>query len=194
MFKVLILQHLYNLSDDETEYQIRDRLSFSRFLGLKPEQSVPDAKTIWLFREQLVKLDLIQELFIDFDVHLTQAGFMARKGQIIDLSFVEVPKQRNNKAENDQIKVGIIPGRFTDNDAVKSQKDYDARWSKKNNQSYYSYKNHISIDKRPRAVDEMKTVGDWQIDTVIGKNHKDAIATIVDKKSRFQTAALVSSK
>ena len=52
MFKVLILQHLYNISDDETEYQIRDRLSFSRFLGLKPEQLVPDAKTIWLFREQ----------------------------------------------------------------------------------------------------------------------------------------------
>ena len=74
MFKVLILQHLYNISDDETEYQIRDRLSFSRFLGLKPEQSVPDAKTIWLFREQLVKLDLIQELFMDFDVHLTHVN------------------------------------------------------------------------------------------------------------------------
>ncbi len=61
-------------------------------LGLNPEQSVPDAKTIWLFREQLVKLDLIQELFMDFDVNLTQAGFTARKGQIIDASFVEVPK------------------------------------------------------------------------------------------------------
>ena len=152
MFKVLILQHLYNISDDETEYQIRDRLSFSRFLGLKPEQSVPDAKTIWLFREQLVKLDLIQELFMDFDIHLTQAGFMARKGQIIDASFVEVPKQRNSKEENDQIKVGIIPDRIADNDAVKSQKDCDARWTKKNNQSYYGYKNPISIDNKHKLI------------------------------------------
>jgi hypothetical protein len=72
---------------------------------------------------------------MDFDVNLTQAGFTARKGQIIDASFVEVPKQRNNKAENDQIKAGIIPDRIADNDAVKSQKDCDARWTKKNNQS-----------------------------------------------------------
>ena len=77
MFKVLILQHLYNISDDETEYQIRDRLSFSRFLGLKPEQSIPGAIKVWLFREQLVKLNLIQALFMDFDIHLMQAGFKA---------------------------------------------------------------------------------------------------------------------
>lgn len=67
---------------------------------------------------------------MDFDVHLTQAGFTARKGQIIDASFVEVPRQRNSKEENDQIKAGIIPNRLADNDAVKSQKDYDARWTK----------------------------------------------------------------
>jgi hypothetical protein len=51
MFKMLVLQALYNLSDDQTEYQVRDRLSFQRFLGLSPEDTVPDAKTLWLFRE-----------------------------------------------------------------------------------------------------------------------------------------------
>ena len=53
MFKVLVLQQLNNLSDDRIEYQIRDRISFMRFLGLELEDRVPDAKTVWSFREQL---------------------------------------------------------------------------------------------------------------------------------------------
>src|SRR5450759_2376218 len=51
IFKALVLQALYNLSDDEAEYQIRDRFSFVRFLGLGFEDTVPDAKTLWLYRE-----------------------------------------------------------------------------------------------------------------------------------------------
>ena len=65
MFKVFVLQHLYNLSDDQTEYQISDRLSFMRFLGLQPEDSVPDAKTLWCLREELAKLGLVKSLFFD---------------------------------------------------------------------------------------------------------------------------------
>ena len=53
MFKVLVLQQLYNLSDEQAEYQIRDRYTFGRFLGLHPEDRVPDARTIWRFREGL---------------------------------------------------------------------------------------------------------------------------------------------
>src|SRR5690606_11153821 len=70
MFKALILQHLYNISDDELEYQIRDRYSFCRFLGLMPEDRVPDAKTLWLFREQLTQRELSKVLFVDFDIQL----------------------------------------------------------------------------------------------------------------------------
>jgi hypothetical protein len=70
MFKVLILQTLYTLSDDATEFQIRDRFSFMRFLGLELQDAVPDAKTIWLFREQPPKAGAIDELFASFDVHL----------------------------------------------------------------------------------------------------------------------------
>ena len=74
MFKVLVLQHLYNLSDDQTEYQIRDRLSFMRFLGLHPEDVVPDAKTLWCFREELTKQGLVKSLFFDFDLQLDSNG------------------------------------------------------------------------------------------------------------------------
>ena len=100
MFKVLILQSLYNLSDEQTEFQIRDRLSFMRFLGLSLGDTVPDAKTIWLFREQLTEAGVIEKAFEQFEVYLCEQGFSARKGQIVDASIVAVPKQRNSREEN----------------------------------------------------------------------------------------------
>jgi IS5 family transposase len=74
MFKGLILQTLYTLSDDQTEYQIKDRLSFMRFLGLSLEDRVADAKTIWLFREQLTRAGAVDRLFQRFDAVLRDAG------------------------------------------------------------------------------------------------------------------------
>jgi IS5 family transposase len=152
MFKALILQHLYNLSDEELEYQIRDRYSFCRFLGLSPEGTIPDARTIWLFREQLTQGGLIKELFLDFDIQLDEQGYKARKGQIVDASFVDAPKQRNSRDENEQIKNGETPERFESNPNVKRQKDVDARWTKKNNQTFYGYKNHITVDNQHKLI------------------------------------------
>ena len=97
MFRVLILQHLYNLSDDGLEYQIRDRLSFLRFLGLQMEDRVPDAKTVWLFRERLKALGLVEVLFARFHEQLARRGYLAKTGQMIDATFVEVPRQRNSR-------------------------------------------------------------------------------------------------
>ena len=97
MFKILILQSLYNLSDDSTEYQIMDRLSFMRFLGLGLGDKIPDSKTIWLFREQLTGAGLTEELFDRFDQCLNESGFKAKKGQIVDASIISSPKQRNKR-------------------------------------------------------------------------------------------------
>jgi len=118
MFKILVLQHLYNLSDDETEYQVRDRYSFCRFLELSPEQKIPNSKTLWLFRENLVTHGLMVRLFNDFDFQLDEQGYKARKGQIVDASFVDVPIQRNKRDENKLIKEGKIPKRFSDNPTI----------------------------------------------------------------------------
>lgn len=152
MFKVLVLQHLYNLSDDETEYQIRDRYSFCRFLELTPEHSVPDSKTIWLFREQLVQAALVKPLFERFNLALESKGYLARKGQMVDASIVDVPKQRNSREENAQIKAGETPERLKNNPNVSRQKDTDARWTKKNHQSRYGYKNHVSADVKHKII------------------------------------------
>jgi len=99
MFKVLVLQSLYNLSDDQIEYQIRDRFSFLRFLGLSPESVVPDAKTVWLFRESLKDAGVIEKLFATFEGYLTDLGYQAQKGTVVDARIVEVPKQRNTRVE-----------------------------------------------------------------------------------------------
>lgn len=150
MFKVLILQSLYNLSDDQLEFQIRDRLSFMRFLDLCLGDAVPDAKTIWLFREQLTEANLIEKLFKQFDSFLAKSGFSAQKGQIIDASIVTAPKQRNSREENKAIKEGDIPDDWSEN--KKRQKDTDARWIKKNGKTYFGYKNHIDIDAKHKLI------------------------------------------
>lgn len=152
LFKMLVLGHLYNISDEELEFQVRDRYSFCRFLGLYPEDNVPDARTIWLFREKLSKLGIDKELFMDFAIQLDSQGLRARRGQIVDASFVEVPKQRNSREENDQIKKGETPERFDQNPNVKRQKDTDARWAKKNNETHFGYKNHVSVDNAHKLI------------------------------------------
>ena len=150
MFKVLILQSLYNLSDEAIEYQILDRLSFMRFLGLRLGSRVPDAKTIWLFREQLTEAGLAEELFRKFEGFLGESGFAARKGQIIDASIVPAPQQRNSREENTQIKQGEIPQDWEE--AKRRQKDTDAQWTKRNGKRYYGYKNHVNVDVKYKLI------------------------------------------
>jgi len=150
MFKILILQRYYNVSDDAMEYAILDRLSFMRFLGLGMNDSVPDSKTIWLFRDTLTKLNLVEQLFKTLDKQLDNDGIVVHKGKIIDASVVEVPKQRNDRGEIDQLKEGILPENWDKNKI--RQKDPDAQWTRKHFQNYFGYKNHIKIDSHTKLI------------------------------------------
>ena len=164
MFKVMVLQALYSLSDDQAEFQIQDRLSFMRFLGLGLGDKVPDAKTIWLFREHLTQARAVDNLFARFDRHLTKAGYLAMGGQIVDATIVAAPKQRNTDAEKAAIKAGKIPDEWKHKPAKLRQKDRDARWTVKFSKAKvdengkprqrdiavpaFGYKNHAAIDRR----------------------------------------------
>jgi len=117
MFKILMLQALYNLSDDQAEFMLQDRLSFMRFLGLGLSDRVPDAKTIWLFREHLAEARAVENLFARFDRHLAKAGYLAMGGQIIDGTIVAAPKQRNSDGEKADIKAGRIPEQWREKPA-----------------------------------------------------------------------------
>jgi IS5 family transposase len=165
MFTIMVLQALYGLSDDQAEFQIQDRLSFMRFLGLGLGDRAPDAKTIWLFREHLTQARAVENLFARFDRQLTKAGYLAMGGQIVDATIVAAPKQRNTDAEKADIKVGNVPDAWKDKPAKLRQKDRDARWTVKFSKAKaaseegkaklrdiaipsFGYKNHASIDRR----------------------------------------------
>ncbi len=146
MFKLLLLQKLYNLSDEQLEYQVNDRLSFMQFLGLSLADAVPDATTVWLFRQQLTDAGLVEVLFEKFETYLQSHGYQAKGGQILDATIIPVPKQHISKEEKEQLDQGKIPQDWQDNPHRYSQRDTDARWTKKNNVSHFGYKDHISVD------------------------------------------------
>ena len=168
MFKVLVIQASHSLSDERTEYLIKDRLSFMRFLGLGLADPVPDANTIWTFREALTRAQIdgrpaIQVLFAAYEAALTSAGFLAMGGQIIDAALVAAPKQRNSEGEKAEIKAGRIPESWKEKPAKLAQKDRDARWTVKFSKAKpaedgskridivvpaFGYKNHLGIDRR----------------------------------------------
>ena len=168
MFRVLILQASHSLSDERAEFLIKDRLSFMRFLGLGLADPVPDANTIWTFREALTRATLkarpaIEVLFGAYEAALIRAGFLAMGGQIVDASIIAAPKQRNTDAEKRDIKEGRIPAGWADKPAKLAQKDRDARWTVKWSKAKpaddgssridlavpaFGYKNHVGIDRR----------------------------------------------
>lgn len=150
LFKMLILQSLYNLSDEAMEYQVLDRYSFSRFLGLHAGSKVPDATTLWRFREDLALAGVVERLFQRFDELLREAGLTAQKGQIIDATIVRVPVQRNSRDENKRIKDGDVPEDWSAN--KRRQKDTDARWTRKNGKNSFGYKNHVAVDVKHKLI------------------------------------------
>jgi len=167
MFKVLILQTLSNLSDERTEFLLRDRLTWIRFLGLGLGDPVPDANTIWTFREQLTKGGAIERLFALFDKALCEAGYLAMSGQLVDATIVSAPKQRNTRAEKQDLKAGNIPAAWQAKPAKLRQKDRDARWTVKYTKAKpledgrkqvdlaipaFGYRNHVGADRRHRLI------------------------------------------
>lgn len=162
MFKILVIQAQNDLSDERAEFLINDRLSFMRFLGLSLGDRVPDATTIWLFRERLVKAGAIKRLFDRFDQAVRDAGYIAMAGQIVDASLVAARKQRNTQDEKTEIKAGRIPEAWQKKPAKLRQKDRDARWTVKFTKAKpaadgkkqvdiaiptFGYQNHVSIDR-----------------------------------------------
>jgi transposase, IS5 family len=163
MFKVLVLQTLYTLSDEQTEYQLKDRLSFMRFVGLALHDPVPDAKTIWLYREQLARAGAAEKLFARFDALLREKGWLAMSGQIIDATVIQARRPRLTQAEKDTIKGGGTPAEWSP--ARRAQIDREGRWTIKRGRKreaapgenqkrqveivvpVFGYKNHIGIDR-----------------------------------------------
>ena len=152
MFKLIVLQRYYGLSDKQVEYQTIDRASFKKFLGLGTGDKVPDEKTVWAFRENLTRTGLVDEVFDQFKKYLESKELIFNEGQLVDASFTVAPRQRNTREENEKIKNGEGDDLWNDNPNKKCHKDIDARWTKKNNETYYGYKNHAKVDSKSKFI------------------------------------------
>ena len=126
-----------------------------RFLNLTIADDIPDSKTIWNFTEKLKDLSLVKELFDLFTKELNRLGLIVNEGKIIDASFVESPRQRNSREENKHIKeIGSSPEQWEEKPNKKGQKDIDAKWTKKNNQNYFGYKDHAKVDDKSKLIED----------------------------------------
>ena len=170
MFKTLIIKRLYNLSHEQTEFQINDRMSFMRFLGLDIGDRVPDEKTIWLYEDMLSKSEVGKELFDMFLSAIAEKGYVTRVGSIVDASFIEAPKRKNTKEQREKLKSGVIPEEWVDKDHPQKimQRDTDATWTKKGNESHFGYKDHVKVDL------ESKLITDYEVTTASTNDAKGA--------------------
>ncbi len=191
MFKILILQRYYNVSDDAIEYAILDRLSFMRFLGLGINDAVPDAKTIWLFRDNLTAGGMVEKLFTHLDKLLDKDGIIVHKGKLVDASIVEVPIQRNSRDENKELKEGNIPADWEENKL--RQKDTDAQWVTHNGKNYFGYKNHIKADSTTKLITAYKaTTANIHDSEVIDEllNNKEDSSQSLHADSAYRSEAI----
>ena len=157
ILKMLVLQSLYTLSDEQLEFQVKDRLSFMRFLGISLHDRVPDTKTIWLYRERLTRKKLLDKIFVAFNSHLNQQGYIAMSGTIVDASIIQAPRQRLTKKEKEEIKSGKTPEDWSIHKT--RQKDIDATYTVKHTKKkadakndliipFHGYKTHVGIDSK----------------------------------------------
>lgn len=170
MFKVLVIKRLYNLSHEQTEYQINDRISFMRFLGLVIGERIPDEKTIWLYEDMLSKSEVGKELFELFFAAIDEKGYVTRAGSIVDASFMEAPKRKNTKEQRESLKKGETPQEWADPNHPQKlmQRDTDATWTKKGNEAHFGYKDNVKVDL------ESKLIVDYTVTTASTNDLKGA--------------------
>jgi IS5 family transposase len=180
MFKIMILQRYYGLGDTQVEYQIIDRLSFKKFLALESGDKVPDEKTVWLFRENLTKSGVIELLFKQFIQFLENNNLIFNEGKLVDASFTIAPRQRNTREENEKIKKGEGNDLWNDQPNKKKHKDIDARWTKKNGEKYYGYKNHAKVDSKSKFINTFLV-------TDASVHDSQALDNLLDKSDKGQS-------
>ncbi len=179
MFKILVLQRYYGLGDKQVEYQIIDRSSFKSFLGLGTGDRVPDEKSVWAFRERATRTGLVEELFDQFIAYLEARELIFNEGQLVDASFTVAPRQRNTRWENARIKNDEGGELWNDNPNKKKHKDVDARWTSKNGERFFGYKNHAKVDGKSKFINAY-TVTDASV------HDSQALEALLNERDRGQ--------
>lgn len=154
MVRILVLKRLYNLSDEQMEYQLLDRMSYKRFCGLAQATNIPDRTTVWVFENRIGEVGA-KAIFDGVTAQLLKKGFIARGGQIIDATLVPAPRQHFTKDDKEQLKEDAMPADWTP--AKRRQKDLDATWTKKHGKSHHGYKLSVNVDKSHKFIRKIVT-------------------------------------
>ena len=153
MVRVLILKRLYNLSDEQMEYQLLDRMSYQRFCLLQDAMNIPDRNTIWRVAQR-IGVQGATALFQGVDAQLHRHGYIARGGQAIDATLVPAPRQHIGKDDKERLAQGREPGW---SQAQRRQKDLDATHTKKHGKGYFGYKLSVSVDLKHGFIRKIAT-------------------------------------
>jgi transposase, IS5 family len=151
MFKILLVQTWYNLSDPEMEEALYDKISFIRFVGLSMTSDVPDHSTICRFRNELLRLELYEKLFQEINLQLEEKEILVKKGAIVDATVIESSRRPRKKIETESIpedrKEDQTPATASEITVTYSD-DTDAAWLVKGKKIVYGYKVHMAVDNR----------------------------------------------
>lgn len=154
MVRILVLKRLYNLSDEQLEYQLLDRMSYQRFCGLSQATNIPDRTTVWTFENRIGDAGA-KALFDGVSAQLLEKGFIARGGPIIDATLVPAPKQHLSRGEKELLNEGAMPADWKP--AKRRQTALDATWTKKHGKSHFGYKLSINVDKKYQFIRKIET-------------------------------------
>ena len=156
MFKVLLLQAMYNLSDEATEEALTDRASFARFVGISLDDDAPDHTTICRFRNLLIQKSLLQKLLDEFNKQLERQGKLIRKGVALDASVIESASRPSKRVDIEKIAKDREEKEGCESTEYKVTTTYshdtDAAWLKKGKKSHYGYKIHAAVDTKDGFV------------------------------------------
>lgn len=154
MVRILVLKRLYNLSNEQMEYQLLDCMSYKRFCGLVSAANFPDRTIVWTFENRIGEAGA-KALFDGVTAQLLKKGFIARGGQIIDATLVPAPNQNNSRSKRELLEQGALPADWKP--AKRRQKDIDATWTKKHGKSTFGYKLSINVDKKHKFTRKIET-------------------------------------
>jgi IS5 family transposase len=149
LFKALLLQQWYGLSDMALEEALGDRLSFRRFCGVPLDRKMPDHSTLWRFRERLSQSGLAAGAFTCVTAQIEAAGLILKKGTLIDASLVPAAV---NKPEPPRGDLPVDKDGRPASKLVGSALDPDAAWTKKEGRRYFGYKAHVALDMSSRII------------------------------------------
>lgn len=176
VLKALILKALNNVSNGAMEFYVNDRLTWKRFLGLSLEEKSPDEKAFWAWEELVTKSGRYKELFEIFNRQLEKQGVITKKGSLVDSTFVDVPRQRISREERESLKQKELPDRWLmpGNGNELPQRDAEAAWAKKGNETHFGYKDHVKVDS------ESKIITDFEV-TPANVHDSQEICDLVDE-------------